>query len=251
MMGPMTFLRVLDLTHAFGPGQPRDPEFDDEQRHQEMTIAHDGFDAFYHRIAGSWGTHVDAPAEMVAGGRTIDALPAEELVLPLVVFDISQAVAADSDRCLGRDDVREWEQRHGPVPAGCFAALRTDWSRRWPDIDAMRNLDADGISHTPGWTLDALRHLLVERSVTAIGHETIDADPGMWTTAAGPDNASSPESARRRYACEAYVLDHDRYQVELLTNLHTLPPTGAHIVVGVGKARHGTAFPARVLALLP
>ncbi|MEU2791755.1 cyclase family protein [Streptomyces sp. NPDC007100] len=247
----MISMRVLDLTHAFGPGQPREPEFDDEQRHREMTIERDGFDAVYHRIAGSWGTHVDAPAEMVAGGRTIDALPVEDLVLPLIVLDISQAVTDNPDRCLGRDDVLDWERRHGPVPAGCFAALRTDWSRRWPDIDAMRNVDSDGISHTPGWSLDALRYLLVERSVTAIGHETIDADPGMWTTADGPEGATAAENARRRYACEAYVLDHDHYQVELLTNLHALPPTGAHIVVGVGKARHGTAFPARVLALVP
>ncbi|MFB1046169.1 hypothetical protein [Streptomyces chrestomyceticus] len=121
----------------------------------------------------------------------------------------------------------------------------------WMHPDDLVHTDADGISHTPGWPLDALRHLLVERSVTAIGHETVDADPGMWTTAAAPDTVSSPESARRRYACAAYVLDHDRYQAVLLTNLHTLPPTGAHIVVGVGKARHGTALPTRVLALLP
>lgn len=100
MMGHMISMRVLDLTHAFGPGQPRDPEFEDEQRHREMTIERDDFDAVYHHIAGSWGTHVDAPAEMVAGGRTIDALPAEELVLPLIVLDISHAVAENPDSSL-------------------------------------------------------------------------------------------------------------------------------------------------------
>ncbi len=251
MMTGMTWSHVVDLTHAFAPGQPHGPQFDDEQRYCGMTIEQDGFDTAYHRIAGAWGTHVDAPAEMVAGGRTIDAIPAGDLVLPLIVFDISADVAADPDRCLTLSDVLAWEQRHGRVPAGCFAALRTDWSRRWPDATAMHNHDAHGVSHTPGWTLEALHHLLVGRSVTAIGHETINTDPGMWTTADPPDSGTGPDSARRLHACEAYVLDHDRYQVEILTNLHTLPPTGAHIVIGVGNARRSTAFPARVLALLP
>lgn len=47
------------------------------------------------------------------------------------------------------------------------------------------------------------------------------------------------------------MFDHDRYQIELLTNLGAVPPVGATAFVGVGKARGATAFPARVLALLP
>ncbi len=28
---------------------------------------------------------------------------------------------------------------------GAFVAFRSDWSKRWPDQDAMRNLDENGV----------------------------------------------------------------------------------------------------------
>ncbi|MFI6663132.1 cyclase family protein [Streptomyces sp. NPDC050523] len=242
---------IVDLTHAFGPGQPRWSGFHDEQRESALSMENDGISADYHRLVGSWGTHVDAPAEMIPGGRTIDQLSPAELVLPLAVIDLSAAVAADPDRCLQWEDVKRWEADHGPIPSGSFVALRTDWSQRWPSQEAMRNLDGDGVAHTPGWTLEALRHVIVERAATAIGHETIDTDPGVYTSTDALSGTLPREDTRRQYACEAYVLDHDRYQVELLAHLDRVPALGAHIVVGVGKAHGGTAFPARVLALCP
>src|SRR5438105_11875558 len=33
--------------------------------------------------------------------------------------------------------VKKWEKDHGQVPAGAFVAMRTDWSKRWPDAAKM------------------------------------------------------------------------------------------------------------------
>jgi kynurenine formamidase len=39
------------------------------------------------------------------------------------------------------NDVRTWEKKHGQVPKDAFVALRTDWSKRWPDAKKMQNAD--------------------------------------------------------------------------------------------------------------
>ena len=81
-------------------------------------------------------------------------------------------------------DVRAWVRRNGRIPQGAFVALRTDWSKRWPDPVAMRNADADNIAHYPGWSMEVLKYLFETRKITASGHETTDTDPGLSQDAA-------------------------------------------------------------------
>jgi kynurenine formamidase len=112
----------------------------------------------------------------------------------------------------------------GQIAASSFVALRTDWSKRWPDGAAMQNKDAKGVAHYPGWSLPALKYLYEERKITASGHETTDTDPGIATT-------------KDDYSLETYILSHDHYQIELLTNLDQLPESGAIIIATFPKAK--------------
>jgi kynurenine formamidase len=109
------------------------------------------------------------------------------MVLPLVVIDVHAEVARNPDYTLSLERVKKWESTHGAIPSGVFVAMRTDWSKRWPDGSAMDNMDAEGVAHYPGWTIAALKYLYEERKVTASGHETTDTDPGV---AASKDDAS-------------------------------------------------------------
>ena len=61
------------------------------------------------------------------------------MVLPLVVIDVHEKVAKNPDYTLTVDDVHAWEAKHGRIPRAAFVAMRTDWSKRWPDQDAMQN----------------------------------------------------------------------------------------------------------------
>ncbi|MGW1719104.1 cyclase family protein [Streptomyces sp. NPDC002156] len=228
-----------DLTHAFHPGQPHFAGFPDEGRETLFdTERGDGFTVHRHTLVGQWGTHVDPPSHFVAGGRTLDLIPLEEMILPLVVLDITGRVEADPDAVPTLDDVRGWERRNGRVPAGSFVALRTGWSRRWPDPVAMANRDEAGISRTPGWSLDVLRYLFEDADVTAIGHEQTDTDPAL-------------AGSTGDYSLELYVLQRDRWQIELLANLDRVPEAGALIVATWPKPYGGSGFPARVFALHP
>jgi len=102
---------------------------------------------------GQWGTHVDPPAHFIKGLRTVDQIDPKEMVLPLVVIDVHDEAAKNPDYTLSPERVKKWEKDHGPIPAGAFVAMRTDWSKRWPDAAKMENKDANGIAHYPGWRL--------------------------------------------------------------------------------------------------
>jgi kynurenine formamidase len=236
--------RFVDLTHAFSPGVPHWKGFPDEKR--EVLYWYEpgvgklgsGFYAQSFTHVGQWGTHVDPPAHFVKGMRTVDQIDVKEMILPLVVIDVHEKAAKNPDYILTMDDVRAWEKRHGLVPEGAFVAMRTDWSKRWPDMDAMQNKDAGGIDHYPGWSLEVLKYLYEARKIGASGHETTDTDPGMATS-------------KDDYSLETYILKQNHYQIELLANLDKVPEAGALVVVTFPKPKDGSGFPARVFAILP
>lgn len=231
--------RWVDLTHAFAPGIPHWFGFPDEQRetlyyYDEGVGSIGSYGIYIQKFShvGQWGTHADAPAHFVRGRRMLDQIDVKEMLLPLVVIDIHEKVAKKPDYAVTMDDVKAWEAKHGTIPEGCFVALRSDWSKRWPDDRAMQNEDSAGVKHFPGWSMPVLKYLYEDRKITASGHETTDNGPGNMDM-------------------ERYVLDTDHYQIELLTNLDQVPEIGALIVAAFPKPKNGTGFPARVFAILP
>ncbi|HEV3147118.1 MAG TPA: cyclase family protein [Chthoniobacterales bacterium] len=234
----------VDLTHAFEPGIPRWPGFPDETR--KTIYWYDkcpdtmgsGFFAEVFTHVGQWGTHVDPPAHFIKGLRTVDQIDVKEMILPLAVVDVHEEAAKNPDYILSIERVKKWEKDHGPIPGGAFVAMRTDWSKRWPDAAKMANKDANGVAHYPGWSLPVLKYLYEERKITASGHETTDTDPGIATT-------------KDDYALETYILSTNHYQIELLTNLDQVPESGAIVIASFPKPKGGSGFPARVFAIVP
>ncbi len=230
--------QFVDLTHAFSAAIPRWPGFPAEERKTIYTYEKDGFFAELFTHVGQYGTHCDPPGHFHKGLRMIDEIPVKEMMLPLVVIDCSQKVAANADYQLVLGDVKTWEEKHGRIPAGSFVAMRSDWSKRFTDFDAFYNKDAKGQSHYPGWTLDALKFLFDQRGVTAIGHEPIDADAAV-------------AQKEGFFSCESYVLKTNRFQIELIANLDRVPEAGALLVCSWPKPKAGSGFPARVFAIIP
>lgn len=230
--------RFVDLTHAFGPASPHWKGFSAMKVRTLYTIDKDGFkvDEFCH--VGQWGTHVDPPAHFHQGLKTVDQIDLKDMLLPLVVLDVHEKVARNPDYVLSLDDVKAWESRHGRIPEHAFVAMRTDWSKRWPDDVAMQNRDKAGVAHYPGWSLPVLQLLYEDRKIAASGHETTDTDPGVATT-------------KDDYSLESYVLGTNHYQIEMLANLDQVPPAGALVMVSFPKPEQGSGFPARVVAIVP
>ena len=230
--------RFIDLTHTFDPAIPHFEQAKVMQVEEIRNYEENGFQVQYFQFEGQWGTHVDAPSHCSKGKRSVDQIPIEEMILPLVVIDIHEKVARNPDYILLVNDIIRWEDENNRIPPGAFVAIRTDWSKRWPDNAAMHNYDSSGVPHTPGWSLDALAYLYEDCQITATGHETIDPDPGF-------------RAKETNWMCERYILERNHYQIELLNNLDQCPPTGAIVVCSFPKPRDASGFPARVFAICP
>jgi kynurenine formamidase len=226
----------VDLTHAFGPdtpvwsgfGQARMNPAVDPKTRTPYTIEKDGFRATYYEMVGQYGTHIDPPAHFAQDGITMDKIPLKEMILPLVVFDATPYLAADPNHAFSLKDLRAWEAKNGRVPDGAFAALRTDMSKEFEK-------DPEKFKRTPfpGWSPEVVKFLVEERGITAIGHESLDAD----TT--------------EKMATETYLLTSGHYQIEVMANLDKVPAKGALIVVSWPKVKDGLGFPTRAFAILP
>ena len=123
--------RFVDLTHSFDPrspvwsgfGQAKMTPAADPKTQRPYTIKEDGFRTTLYEFVGQYGTHVDPPAHFDADGITMDQIPLEQMILPLVVFDETPMLASDPNHALSVADIEAWEQKHGRVPEGAFAAL--------------------------------------------------------------------------------------------------------------------------------
>ena len=227
----------VDLTHQIHPEIPHFPAFQPMSERTVTTIAKDRFFAKEYTFATPYGTHIDAPGHFADGKRLVDAIGADELILPLFVLHLEDKVAQNPDHGVTVEDIKAFEAEHGEIPEGSFVAFASNWHKRWEDPAAFVNHDDSGVQHTPGWTLDALKFLVEERKVAAIGHETLDTDPGVVAAETG-----------FLYG-ELYILEQDIYQVEVMANLDQVPATGAVIVVGPANFRGAPSISSRVFAL--
>ena len=93
------------------------------------------------------GTHFDAPIHWVTGkdheNHATDTLPPERFVAPAVVIDAVAESAANPDFLMTVDFIREWESRHGEIPAGAWVLYRTDWSKK-VGTEGYLNVQGDG-----------------------------------------------------------------------------------------------------------
>jgi kynurenine formamidase len=228
--------KLVDLTHSFGPetpvwsgfGQAKFSPAADPKAKRPYTIKEDGFRTTYYEMVGQYGTHVDPPAHFDENGITMDEIPLKQMILPLVVLDDTPYLAKDPDHAFSVDDLKAWENKHGRVPTGSFVALRTDMSRDW-----QKNPERFKREPFPAWSFDTIKFLYEQRGVVATGHESMDTD----TT--------------EKMNSETWLLQHGHYQIEVMTNLDKVPPTGALIVVTWPKVKKGLGFPARAFAILP
>lgn len=228
--------KKVDLTQSFSPtspvwagfGQATFSRAADPATGVPYTVKESGFRSFFYSLVGQYGTHVDPPAHFDSQGKTMDEIPVDEMILPLVVFDITGKLAQDPAHSLTVNDIKEWEKTHGRVPAGAFAALRTDMSRDWET-----NPEQFKRHPFPGWSLEAIKFLYQERGLVANGHESMDTD-----------NTPNLES-------EVWLLQNGHWQIEVMANLDQVPETGALIVVSWPKPKGGLGFPARAFAILP
>jgi len=230
---PVSATKVIDLTHpmheemAYWPGGV--------PFHMERLMDYDqGYRLHMFEMGENTGTHVDAPAHFSKGGRSMDAIPAADLIVPAIVIDVSIKVWKDPDYRLNVQDIQEWEKVNGRIPPDSLVIMNSGWFRKFDTPEEYINQDADGVMHFPGFSESAAK-MLLERNIAGIGIDTLSIDYGASTD----------------FAVHKLVLGKGKLMIENLDNLGALPPKGATAIIGVLPVKGGTQAQARIFALLP
>ena len=119
---PVTFSRVVDLSHTLHPdfpawfipgvektfgtktfSPPAIVEVERIMKYEEVKINLNKISYWEHV-----GTHMDAPRHF-SEGSTVDQIPAVDLVLPLAVIDIKAKSTEDPLALLTLEDISAWE----------------------------------------------------------------------------------------------------------------------------------------------
>ena len=221
--------KVVDLTHTFTAGFPVYTGASPTRRTLKNYVP-DGFYSQEWTFGEHSGTHMDAPGHFVQGGRLTPQLTPRELMLPIVVIDISNRAASDPDAVVTVDDLQRFEKRHGRISRKALVAMNSGW-------DAKLGTPAFtggslGAYHFPGFGEDAIDFMIQRSRGAAIAVDTLSLDPG--------NSATFP--VHNKWLAE------DKYGLENVANLGKLPPHGATAIVGVIPWEAGSGGPARVLA---
>jgi kynurenine formamidase len=223
--------RLQDLTHVFTEGFPVFT-FDPPARRDLVTIPTGGFYSQEWTFGEHSGTHMDAPGHFVTGGRLSPEITPQELIVPIVVIDISRGARENPDAVVTVDDLRRFERRHGRIPDGALVCMDSGWARKIDDPLEFKGGAAVPNYHFPGFGLEAAMWLVERRDVTGIGVDTLSLDPGNSST----------------FPVHVNLLRTDRYGLENLANLDKIPPRGAVAYVGLIPWEEGSGGPCRVIA---
>jgi len=234
--------RIVDLTHPLNAKTLYWPTSPTTFKLDSLSYGQTPGGWFYSSFAFSapehGGTHLDAPIHFGEGHLTVDRVPLDRLIAPVVVIDVTAKTKTDADYRLTREDVLAFERANGRIAAGTIVLLRTGWSARWPDKKTYLGDDTPNDAsklHFPSFGVEAARLLIQERRVAAIGADVASIDYGP-----------SQDFMVHRIAAAADVPG-----IENLTNLNLIPATGAFLFALPMKIEGGSGGPVRVVALVP
>lgn len=150
---------VLDLTHPLAEGMPVYPGCVPPRIRRSATVAKDGFAETQLTIFTHTGTHIDAPAHMLAGAPTLDRLGAAHFVGPACVVDVAGLTTIP----------RAFLEARAADLEGCeFVLFHTGWDRFWGQSAYFEGF--------PVLALEAAEWL-AGRGLKGVGWDAISVDP--------------------------------------------------------------------------
>lgn len=123
-------MKVVDISHIIEEGMPVYPGTEGPTIEEACTLERDGFAEKLLSMYSHTGTHIDAPAHMIKGGRTLDGFPADKYVGRGLMIDVSSIDRIGIDLLRDREkDIRKAE----------FLIFRCGWDRYWGEEDYFRD----------------------------------------------------------------------------------------------------------------
>lgn len=221
--------KIFDLTHTFSP----------------ESVSWDGHCGFQHTLKEDYhdssgkvkfrtqaitinagiGTHMDAPAHCIKGGKCVADLSLGELITRCIVIDISDQ--AHATYSLSPKDIETFETEHGKISKDSFVIVHTGWERYWNQPTKYRNELA-----FPSVSKDAAE-LLLAREIAGLGIDTM-----------------SPDRPDSDFVVHQLILGAGKYIIENIANAKQLPAQGAYSFALPMKGADLTEAPIRLLGMI-
>ena len=232
---PFGFSEVVFLSHVLDESTPVFPGDPPVEIRPAATVERDGYFLQHVSFGEQAGTHWAAAAHFSPGEPAADQLDAADFFFPAVVLDRRAEAAADPDFAVRPADVEGWEKDFGAIPPRAAVLLLSGYDSRWRDPAAYLGADSGGRLHYPGFGADAVRWLIDQRGIGALGTDTMGVDPGADDT----------------FSANRLLLRGRRMHLENLCGLAKLPPAGGWIIVAGIRTSGGSGSPASVIGLVP
>lgn len=153
----------IELTHKMEEEMPVYPGTEKPVFDKSFTIEKNGFAETQVRMFSHTGTHMDAPAHMVLGGKTLDEYPVEHFIGDAYMLDLTNGVPG----------IRELEADAALIEKSDFIIMKTGWSKKW-GMESYFN-DFPVLS-------EELLDYLLQFDIRGFGVDAISVDPVSTTT---------------------------------------------------------------------
>ncbi len=157
-------MRIIDLTHPVRANMPVFPGTQPPVIQQANTVEQHGFAEKLISLYSHTGTHMDAPAHMLPGAKTLDAFSAADFYGTAVRLDVRPETGIAPDDLIGLDRLATVEEN---LRGAQFLILHTGWAEKWGQPDYFRGF--------PALSPDAARRV-VELGVRGVGIDAISID---------------------------------------------------------------------------
>lgn len=153
-------MRIIDLTHSVSPDMPVYPGTEPPGFSEACTLDKDGFKEMVITLYSHTGTHMDSPAHLFDGGKTLDAYEPGRFCGPALVLDLSERTGT-----IEIEDLLQYKEKMQRVD---FLLLHTGWGKLWGSEQYFTGF--------PVLSPEAARWL-VQQGVKAIGVDAVSVDP--------------------------------------------------------------------------
>jgi len=159
-------VRLIDLSHPIEPGMPVYPGTEGPRFEGANTIERDGFAERLLTMYSHTGTHMDAPAHLLPGAATLDALPASRFAGRAVVLDARRLAGAGTWPRIGAEAVSAIASK---LEGAAFLVIRTGWDALWGHPGYFEGF--------PVLSLDAARLAASTPGLSGVAVDAISVDP--------------------------------------------------------------------------
>lgn len=143
----------VDISHPIEDKMPVFPGTPEVKVSQFSTVEIEGFAEKELEIATHIGTHMDAPAHMISGGKTLDQYHVADFtglayVIPFSLDDLD-GVKQNEYLSQFEDEIRKAD----------FIILKTDWSEKWGTKEYFKDypaLDKTGAEYLSGFRIKGI-----------------------------------------------------------------------------------------------